>query len=56
MAHTFNPSTWEAEGGESQDSQSYTDKPCLEQQTNNKQNKIPRGMSTEGRRNQDHRI
>ena len=45
MAHTFNPSTWEAEAGrflslrpvwstelqsEFQDSQGYTAKPCLE--------------------------
>jgi hypothetical protein len=41
MVHTFNPSTWEAEAGrflssrpawstEFQDSQDYTEKPCLE--------------------------
>ena len=41
MAHAFNPSTWEAEAGgflssrpawstEFQDSQGYTEKPCLE--------------------------
>jgi hypothetical protein len=43
VAHTFNPSTWEAEVGENfwvrgqpglqsefQDSQDYTEKPCLE--------------------------
>jgi hypothetical protein len=36
VAHAFNPSTWEAEAGqpvlqsEFQDSQSYTEKPCLE--------------------------
>jgi hypothetical protein len=44
VAHTFNPSTWEAEAGgflefeaslvyiqrEFQDSQGYTEKPCLE--------------------------
>jgi hypothetical protein len=47
VAHAFNPSTWEAEAGrflslrpawsksEFQDSQSYTEKPCLE--TNKKQ-------------------
>jgi hypothetical protein len=40
MAHAFNPSTWEAEAGgflslrpawftEFQDSQGYTEKPCL---------------------------
>jgi hypothetical protein len=35
MAHTFNPSTWEAVRGqpglqsEFQDSQGYTEKPCL---------------------------
>jgi hypothetical protein len=46
VAHTFNPSTWEAEAGrflssrpawatsEFQGSQSYTEKPCLEKQTN----------------------
>jgi hypothetical protein len=49
VAHTFNPSTWEAEAGgfqgqpglqsEFQDSQGYTEKPCLEKpkpQTNKK--------------------
>jgi hypothetical protein len=36
MVHAFNPSTWEAEAGgflsssEFQDSQGYTEKPCLE--------------------------
>jgi hypothetical protein len=40
VAHAFNPSTWEAEAGgfrgqpglqsELQDSQGYTEKPCLE--------------------------
>jgi hypothetical protein len=36
VAHAFNPSTWEAEAGgpglqsEFQDSQGYTEKPCLE--------------------------
>jgi hypothetical protein len=48
VAHTFNPSTWEAEAGgfqgqpglqsEFQDSQSYAKKPCLEK-TNNNNNK-----------------
>ena len=50
VAHTFNPSTWEAGAGESllsqgqpglqsefQDSQGYTEKPYLE-----KQNKTPK--------------
>jgi hypothetical protein len=53
VAHTFNPSTWEAEeeaeaGGflssrlawstsEFQDSQGYTEKHCLEKKTKNKQ-------------------
>ena len=48
VAHAFNPSTWEAEAGrflslrpawsiEFQDSQGYTEKPCLEKQ--NKQTK-----------------
>jgi hypothetical protein len=40
--HAFNASTWEAEAGgfltglqsEFQDSQDYTEKPCLEKQTN----------------------
>jgi hypothetical protein len=48
VAHAFNPSTWEAEAGgflssrhaglqsEFQDSQGYTEKPCLEKQTNKK--------------------
>jgi hypothetical protein len=51
-AHTFNPSTREAEAGrflssrgqpglqsEFQDSQGYTEKPCLEKQTNKQTNK-----------------
>jgi hypothetical protein len=29
VAHTFNPSTQEAEAGRVQDSQGYTEKPCL---------------------------
>ena len=32
VVHAFNPSTWEADAGEplsSEDSQSYTEKPCL---------------------------
>jgi hypothetical protein len=50
VAHAFNPSTWEAEAGgflssrpglqsEFQDSQGYTEKPCLEKQNKTKQNK-----------------
>jgi hypothetical protein len=51
LAHTFNPSTWEAEAGgflsssppglqsEFQDSQGYTEKHCLEKQNKTKQNK-----------------
>jgi hypothetical protein len=51
MAHAFNPSTREAEAGdfwvrgqaglqsECQDSQGYTEKPCLEKQTNKQTNK-----------------
>ena len=49
VAHAFNPSTWEAEAGgflrqpglqsEFQDSQGYTEKPCLEKQTNKQTNK-----------------
>jgi hypothetical protein len=50
VAHTFNPSTPEAEAGEFlssrqpglqsefQDRQGYTEKPCLEKQTNKNQN------------------
>jgi hypothetical protein len=49
MAHAFNPSTQEAEAGrflssrpawstEFQDSQGYTEKPCLEKPKTNKQN------------------
>jgi hypothetical protein len=50
VAHAFNPSTWEAEAGrflssrqpglqsEFQDSQGYTEKPCLEK-PETKQNK-----------------
>ena len=46
VVHAFSPSTWEAEAGrvrgqpglqsEFQDSQGYTEKPCLEKQKNNK--------------------
>jgi hypothetical protein len=48
VVHAFNPSTWEAEAGrflsrgypglqsEFQDSQGYTEKPCLEKTNNNK--------------------
>jgi hypothetical protein len=64
VAHAFNNSTWEAETGkflslrpawftsEFQDSQDYTEKPCLEKpktkqtknkQTNNNNNKNPFG-------------
>jgi hypothetical protein len=47
VAHAFNPSTQEAEAGgflaglqsEFQDSQGYTEKPCLEKQNKNKQTK-----------------
>jgi hypothetical protein len=51
VAHTFNPSTWEAEAGrfrssrpawsksEFQDSQDYTEKPCLEKPKNKQTNK-----------------
>jgi hypothetical protein len=50
VAHAFNPSTWEAEAGgsllvqgqpslqsEFQDSQGYTEKPCLDKPKTNKQ-------------------
>jgi hypothetical protein len=52
VAHTFNPSTWEAEAGrflssrlawstdEFQDKQGYTEKPCLENQPTNQPKKI----------------
>ena len=47
VAHTFNPSTWEAEAGgflslqpglqsEFQDRQGYTEKPCLKKNNNKK--------------------
>jgi hypothetical protein len=51
VVHAFNPSTWEAEAGgslssrqpglqsEFQDSQGYTEKPCLKKQTKNKKQK-----------------
>ena len=55
VAHTFNPSTHEAEAGgslldrgrpglqsEFQDSQSYTEKPCLEKKKKGKKEKNPR--------------
>jgi hypothetical protein len=51
VVHTFNPSTWEAEAGEFlssrpawstsefQDSQGYTEKPCLEKPKKNQKTK-----------------
>jgi hypothetical protein len=51
VAHTFNPSTWEVEAGrflslsqpglqsKFQDSQGYTEKPCLENKQKTKQTK-----------------
>jgi hypothetical protein len=55
VAHAFNPSTWEAEAGgplssrpawsaEFQDSQGYTEKPCLRK----KQKQNPRRMKSTG--------
>jgi hypothetical protein len=53
VEHAFNPSTWEAETGrflsssqpglqsEFQDSQGYTEKPCLKKQNKTKQNNPP---------------
>jgi hypothetical protein len=55
VAHAFNPSTWEAEAGgflssrpaglqnEFQDSQDYTEKPCVEKpkQTNKQTKNLP---------------
>jgi hypothetical protein len=43
VAHAFNPSTWEAEAGgsEFEDSQGYTEKPCLKKaKPKPKQNKL----------------
>jgi hypothetical protein len=47
VAHAFNPSTWEAEAvlgqpglqSEFQDSQTYTEKPCLEKPKKKKKKK-----------------
>jgi hypothetical protein len=43
VAHAFNPSTWESEAGEFlsefQDSQGYTEKPCLEKPKEEKRKK-----------------
>jgi hypothetical protein len=48
VVHVFNPSTWEAEAGvggqpglqsEFQDSQGYTEKPCLKKPKTNNKNK-----------------
>jgi hypothetical protein len=42
VAHAFDPSTWEAEAGgslEFQDSQGYSEKPCLKKTKTNKQKK-----------------
>jgi hypothetical protein len=48
--NTFNPSTWEAEAGglqsEFQDSQGYTEKPCLKKQTNKQTNKQTKSFIT----------
>jgi hypothetical protein len=53
VAHAFNPSTWEAEAGgflsarpawstnEFQDSQGYTERPCLKQQQQQQQQQKP---------------
>jgi hypothetical protein len=51
VAHTFNPSTWEAEAGkfpgqpglqsEFQDSQGYTEKPCLKKPKTKTNNRPP---------------
>jgi hypothetical protein len=58
VVHTFNPSTWEAEAGdfwvrgqprlqsEFQDSQGYTEKPCLEKQNKTKQNKTKQNKNS----------
>ena len=58
VVHAFNPSTWEAESGrflssrpawstsEFQDSQSYTEKRCLEKQNKTKQNKTKQNKGT----------
>jgi hypothetical protein len=56
VAHAFNPSTWEAEAGgflssrpasglqsEFQDSQGYTEKPCLEKPKKKKKKKKNKG-------------
>ena len=56
VPHTFNPSTWEAEAGRSlswrpawstkfQDSQGYTEKPCL-RNNNNNNNKTKKTQKT----------
>jgi hypothetical protein len=54
VAHAFNPSSWEAEAGrflssrpawlqsEFQDSQGYTEKPCLKKKTKPKKKKKER--------------
>jgi hypothetical protein len=49
VAHAFDPSTWEAEAGgflslksEFQESQGYTEKPCLKKQNKTKQKRISR--------------
>jgi hypothetical protein len=53
VAHAFNPSTREAEAGgflslqsEFQDSQGYTEKPCLKKQTNKKQKQTNKKPNT----------
>jgi len=59
VAHAFNSNTWEAEAGgflsrgqpglqsEFQDSQGYTEKPCLENNNNHNNNKIINKKSAE---------
>jgi hypothetical protein len=48
VAHTFNPSTWEAEAGGSLSSRTAgaTQKPCLEKQTNKQKKSENEGIAT----------
>jgi hypothetical protein len=68
VAHAFNPSTWEAEAGrflssrpvwstsEFQDSQGYTEKPCLEKQNKTKQNKTEQNKTKQNKTKRESKV
>jgi hypothetical protein len=57
VAHAFNPSTWEFEASlvyksEFQDSQGYTEKPCLKNKTKQKNPSKTKNKTKDSRQNQ----